>query len=86
MPIICESEPTMQGFFFSGGGATSSCPRQVGNVIPTIATYPDVFLMLRNEPRYQGKPGGSEFPQLLHPGGTQSSWGAGGIPLIIYSS
>ena len=58
------------GIFFFGRGCTSSRPRQVGNVVPTIATYPDVFLMLRNEPRRRGKPGGSEFPQLLHPGGT----------------
>ena len=83
MSIICGSEPAMRVFFF-GRGCTSSRPRQVGNVVPTIATYPDVFLMPRNEPRCRGKPGGSEFPQLLHPGGTRSSWGAGGIPPIIY--
>ena len=73
------------GIFFFGWGCTSSRPWQVGNVVPTITTYPDVFLMLWNEPRHRGKPGGSEFPRLLHLGGTQSSWGAGGILPIIYS-
>ena len=47
----------MQGIFFSGGGTSSSCPRQVGKVIPTIGVHPASFLMPRDEPGARGKPG-----------------------------
>ena len=57
---ICRVVPAMQG-----------CPLAVGLANGEISSHgcsiSQWFLMLQGEPRRQGKPPGSKFPQLLHP-------------------
>ena len=61
---------------FSGGGYRL---RQVGNVFPTFAMPGIFFLMPRNGPRRQRKPGERDFPRFLHPGGQPITGNTGGI-------
>lgn len=53
--LICGRGPAMRGNFFFVAGTPNSRARQVGNVVPTIATDPRYFLMPRIEPGRQGK-------------------------------